>query len=802
MLKNHLRTAWRRLRKDKGFSAINIFGLALGLAACIFITLFVRDELSYDRYNTKADRIFRVDADLRINGGTIEDIVTPTPMAAALKKDFPAVENAVRIRSDRREVVVHLGDKVFLEPGAVRADSTLFDILTLPLIVGDPHTALSSPNSLVLSATTAKRYFNTTDVRGRLMKLDNDTTPYMVTGVMRDIPAQSHIHFNLIKPLTRVSEDWINFFAATYILVRPGITTAQIDKMLAATVHRYVDPQIRDQLHTSAADLNRRGDHFRYYAMPLTRIHLYSNLEHEFETNGSIGYVVLFIVIAVLTLLIAAVNFVNLTTARSLRRLREIGVRKIMGSSRRHLAGQFLVESTLLTAFAMALALLFVLAFLPWFDRLTGKPFDASFLLSRWTLPSLALATVTIGILSGSYPAFLLSGVQPLKILRGELSVGFRTGMLRTALLVFQFSTAIILMIGTGVIYSQLAYIRHRDPGYTSEQVLAVKNTRPLGDRVWTFAGEARRLPGVINGTVSGSPFDQRLVFRGFLKDLSHTESATALLADWHVDADYLPTMKMKLVSGRNFSSQMPTDSGCALINETGARVLGFTDPLGKRIYNADDTDTAAGYRIIGVVKDFNVGSLRDPIDPMVFRLVDDGNVVLLRLSPGDIAGTLKSIRNAYKAVANGLPFVYSFLDDDFNRVYQADQRTASLFTVFSILAVIIAGLGMFALVAAVVEQRTRELGIRRVLGARLLNLAFLLLKDYGWTISLAILIALPVGAWTMHNWLDGFVYRTPLQPWIFISAPLVMIVLALLIVVTKTNQITRTDLADTLRTE
>ncbi|HEX3934719.1 MAG TPA: ABC transporter permease, partial [Puia sp.] len=338
MLKNHLRTAWRHLRKEKGFSAINIFGLALGLAACIFITLFVVDELSYDRYNTKADRIFRVESDLRINGGTIEDIVTPPSMAAALKKDFPAVENAVRIRSDRRDVVVHLGDKVFLEPGAVRVDSTLFEIFTLPLIAGNPHTALSSPNSLVLSATAAKRFFNTTDVLGRLLKLDNDTTPYMVTGVMQDIPAQSHFHFNLIKPLTRVSEDWINFFAATYILVRPGTTAAEIDKMLIATVDRYVGPQIRDQLHTTAADLTRRGDHFRYYAMPLTRIHLYSNLEHEFETNGNFGYVVLFIVIAGLTLLIAAVNFVNLTTARSLPRLREIGVRKIMGSNRWRLA--------------------------------------------------------------------------------------------------------------------------------------------------------------------------------------------------------------------------------------------------------------------------------------------------------------------------------------------------------------------------------------------------------------------------------------------------------------------------------
>jgi len=806
MLKNHLRTAWRHLRWEKGFSAINIFGLALGLAACIFITIYVVDELSYDRYNTKADRIFRIDADLQINGGTINDIFTPPSMAAALKKDFPAVENVVRIRSDRRNVVVHIGDKVFLEPGAARVDSTLFEIFTLPLIAGDPHTALSSPNALVLSSTAAKRYFNTTDAVGKILKLDNDTTVYMVTAVMQDMPPQSHVHFNLVKPLRRAREGWINFFSATYILVRPGVTPTDVDKMLAATVDRYINPRIREELHTSAADLSRRGDHFRFYSMPLTRIHLYSNLAHEFEANGHIGYVVLFIGIATLILLIAGINFVNLTTARSLRRLKEIGVRKIMGSNRRLLIGQFLVESTLMTAIAMGLALGLVLVLLPWFDRLTGKPFEASFLLSRWTMPGLVLATLTIGLLSGSYPAFLLSGVQPLKILRGELAVGFRTGVLRTILLVFQFSMAMILIIGTAVIYSQLSYIRHRDLGYTREQVVTVKNTSSLGDRVWTFAGEAKKLPGVKNVTVSGTPFDQKVVFRGFFKDRSGTETATALLADWHIDADFLPTMDMKLTAGRNFSPQLPTDSNCAIINETAARVLGYAHPLGAKIYTAGGTssayDSASGYRIIGVVRDFNVGSLRDPVDPVVFRLVDDGNFVLLRISPGNIAGTLKAIRSAYDEVANGQPFVYSFLDDDFNRLYLADQRTGNLFTIFSILAIFIAGMGMFGLVAAATEQRTKELGIRRVLGARLIHLGLLLLKDYGLPIGLAIVIALPAGAWAMHSWLQGFAYRTQLQPWIFVTAPLVAISLTLLIVGAKAKQLTRAGLAGTLRTE
>jgi putative ABC transport system permease protein len=576
--------------------------------------------------------------------------------------------------------------------------------------------------------------------------------------------------------------------------------------MLAQTVEKYVTPQLKDKLHTSAADLKRRGDHFRYYSMPLTHIHLYSNLEHEFEANGHIAYVVLFTIIAVLILLIACVNFINLTIARSLRRLREIGVRKILGSNRRLLAGQFLMESLLMTAIAMGLALVLVVTMLPWFHRLTGKPLHASFLLSARSIISLTLATFTVGLLSGGYPAFLLSGIQPLKTLRGQLAVGFRMDAMRTVLLVFQFSTAMILIIGTAVIYTQLSYIRHRDPGYTREQVVTVKNTSSLGDGVWTFADEARKLPGVVKVAVSGSSLDQKVVFRGFFVDRSESESGTALLADWHIDANYLPTLNMKLIAGRNFSPLMPTDSNAAIINETAARVLGYTQPLGKKIYTAGSTsaayDSTSGFRIIGVVKDFNVGSLRDPVDPVVFRLVGDGNIVLLRISPKNIAGTLTAIQNAYQSVANGQPFVYSFLDDDFNRLYLADQRTGNLFSVFSILAIFIAGMGMFGLVAAAAEQRTKELGIRRVLGARLNHLWLLLLKDYGLSLGVAILIALPVGAWTMHNWLQGFAYRTELQPWIFLLAPLCAVSLAVLIVIAKAHQTTRVDLAKTLRVE
>jgi putative ABC transport system permease protein len=798
MLRNYLRDAWRHLIREKGFSAITIFGLALGLAACILITLFVADEFGYDRYNTRAGRIYRIAADIHLNGPSINDVATPPAMGMVLQRDYPAVEKAVRIRAQRKDVVVHAGDKAFIESNVVSADPSLFEIFTLPMLSGDPGTALSSPNSLVLSASAAKRYFNSTDVLGQTLRLDDDTVVYRVTGVIRDMPAQSHVHLQVIKSLEQGKLQWIGLFGATYILVRPGVTTADIDRMLAQTVDRYILPNFPKQLRDRSSGAQRKGDYFRYYAVPLTRIHLYSNLGHEFEVNGSIRYVVFFMIVAVLILLVACVNFINLSVARSMRRLREIGVRKVLGAGRRRLAVQFLLESVVMTAIAMGLAVVFVLLLLPWFDRLTGKSFDPSFLLSPRVFVSFGMTILGIGLLSGGYPAFLLSGIQPLNVLRGQMVTGFRTGVLRTALLVFQFSVAMILIIGTGVIYSQLYYIQHSQLGYTREQVVTVKDTEPLGAAAWTFAQAAGQLPGVKNVTVSNALPHQKVITRGFFQNRSATEMATVDMGDWHVDVNYLPTLEMDLVAGRNFSSQLPTDSGCVLINETAARVLGYAFPLGQRVYTGADSNSA--YTIIGVVKDFNTGSLRYPIDPVVFRLYRDGLFVTFRLSPGNITGTLNAIRGAYTKIANGHPFVYAFLDDEFNRLYLADQRTGRIFTVFSLLSLFIAGIGIFGLVAAATEQRTRELGIRRVLGARMIHLILLLLQDYGLAIGVAVLIALPASFWMMHNWLQEFAYRTPLHPLLFIVAPLCTILLAALIVGAKVSRTSGINPARTLR--
>jgi len=808
MLMIYLRTAWRRIRRDRFYSVVNIAGLALGLSVCILIVLFAVDEWGYDKYNEKADRIFRLVTDLRLSGGSFHSISVPSPMGKTLVKEYPAVESAVRIRRVRGDVLVKVGTTSFIESGAVLADSTLFDIFSLPFIAGNPHRALGSPNSVVLSAGEAIRFFGTTDVLGKILRTDDDTTVYMVTGVMKDMPRLSHFHLTLIKSLhtswdtTRGRQSWTNPFAATYVLTRAGTTSQDIDRMLSSFVDRYVQPELMHMQHTSAAEMARHGDYFHYYSTPLTEIHLHSNLENEFEVNGQERNVYIFLVIAGLILLVAFVNFINLSTARGATKAREVGVRKVIGASRKQLIRQFLTESFVSSCLALVLAMGIAMVLLPWFNRLSGKNVPLSFFWSPWTLPCLLIMAVFVGLASGGYPAFFLSGFQPIRVLQGRLATGLRNGWLRTCLLVFQFGVTIMLIIATLVIYSQLFYVRHRQLGYTREQVLTIKNTRFLGNKEQLFAEEVRKLPGVIDGTVSRNLPNAVSPPRGFFKDATGAVTSVVLMGDWRVDADFIPTLQMKMVEGRNFSPLMSTDSDAVLINETAARVVGLVHPLGKMIYTGPSPVTA--FPIIGVVRDFNSGSLREPVEPIVFSLSREGGMVSIRLRSNDIPALMANIRREYETFTGGTgePFVYSFLDDDFNRLYQADERNSHLLTTFSLFAILIACIGLLGLVTYAAQRRTKEIGIRKVLGARMAHVILLLSQDFGNAILLAIVIACPVAYWVSQLWLRQFAFRTSLHWWIFAVAPLVAAGLTLVVVGAKASRVWLVNPAESLRAE
>jgi putative ABC transport system permease protein len=829
MFQHYLKASLRSLWRNKFFSGINIFGLAIGLAVCLLIALFVTDELSYDRYNLKADRIYRVNADVHVGGLRFNDRVTPGPLGLTLTKDFPDIEKTVRVDySGSGTMLVKKGETTLEESHACFADPTLFDVFTLPMVAGDPKTALVRPQSMVLSESMAKKYFGSTDVIGKTLMTDNAFL-YTITGVIRDMPETSHIRFDFIRAMSQTMQpEWLNNSVTTYVLVRPGVSEQMLDRELDQTVIRYIEPGLKQVVHSSVADLARKGDYFRFTAMPLTRIHLYSQLTTEAEPGGNFEYVCIFVAIGVLILLLACVNFMNLSTSRSAGRSREVGVRKVLGSRRSGLVVQFLVESLLTSGLALGLGMLLAMLLLPYLNQLAGRHVSFTVLPLAWWGPCLLGTMVVVGLLAGSYPAFFLSAFKPvqvlkgtrgdrrvrtsnergMKLLRSSLAMGLKGSWLRNALVVFQFTTAVILIIGTLTIENQLRYMQNKDVGYDREQVLVVQNISSLWIHAQDFKQQVLSLPGVISGTMTGTlPTATNWSLNAYSRDASRNPSQAVGLGRFVVDADYIPTLGMQMAAGRNFSPQMSTDSGSVLINETAARLLGYKDPLQHALYREPAThsaDTVQVLPIIGVVKDFNTGSLRHKIPPLVFELREWRDKMAFRVKTDHLPELIAQIEAKYHAVdkMEGQPFVYSFLDADFDRLYVAERRTGRLFGSFAAFAILIACLGLFGLVTYAAEQRMREIGIRKVLGASVTGIVRLLSADFLRLVGISVVVALPLAWWLMRWWLEGFAYRAAISGWVFGGAALMALVIALGTVSVQALRAARANPVKSLRAE
>jgi putative ABC transport system permease protein len=785
MFKNYFKIAFRNLWRNKGFSAINIFGLAIGLAVCLLITLFVVDELSYDQYNLNADRIYRVNSDFKVNGSLFNDRETPAPMAAALMKEYPQIEQATRLRENGK-TLVKKDNQTLTEEGCFYADANLFKVFTLPFIAGDAKTALIQPHSLVISEAIAKKYFNSTDVIGKTLRLDN-TDDYKITGVIENTPKQAHIHFNLVKAMSGWPDsrrtEWTNENYLTYLLTRKGTTQQDVDGYLKQVTKRYAEPELQHYIHSSIADLEGKGDHFRFVTLPIRKIHLYSTITNEVEPSGNIQYIYIFIIIAVFILLIACVNFMNLSTARSAGRAREVGVRKVLGSNRGTLIYQFLIESTLTSFIALSISLFLAALLLPYFNQLSGKQITLDLISTVWLAPALLAITIIIGLMAGLYPAFFMSAFQPIEVLKGKLASGFKGSWLRNSLVVFQFSTVIMLIVGTLVIYNQLNYIRNKKLGYNREQVLVLQNIYSLGQHAKSFKQDVLKLGGVQSGTMTSFlPTRMNNNTEVYSKDVTSASGQSTAIATWYVDEDYIPVLGMQMAKGRNFSKEMLTDSGGIIVNETAAALLGFRDPLNKKIFKGS-AESHTTLNIIGVVKDFNAGSLRSKIEPLLLRLGENRGAMEFRINTKNIPALISQIETLYHAAdANmaGQPFSYSFMDDDFNHVYQSEQNTGKIFMSFAFFAILIACLGLFGLVTYAAEQRTKEIGIRKVLGASVANIVSMLSNDFLKLVGIAAVIAFPISWYAMNNWLQGFAYRTGISWWVFVSAALLAIVITL----------------------
>jgi len=815
MFRNYLKTAFRNLLKNKFYTSINIIGLAAGLATCLLILLYVLDELSYDRYNANADRIYRVNNEIKFGDNYFDLAQGPAPMGVTMVREFPQIEQYTRIRW-YGSFLVKKGNENIQEGRVGYADSTLFDVFTFPMLAGNPKTALKEYHSLVITEKIAKKYFprdaenNISNIVGKTM-LINDTGNYKITAVIKDIPTQSHFNFDLFVPMIEDNsskdnyDNWLSENWNTYVLLKKNADVKQVEAQLNPMMDKYVGPELKSVVNQTIDDLKKSGGYVRASLTPLTDIHLHSNKMGELDGNGNAQFVYIFSAIASLILLIACVNFMNLSTARSSNRAKEVGVRKVLGSLKKNLVQQFLTESFLISFIALILAILTAWLLLPYFDQLAGKAIHSTTLFQPKMLLSLIVFMLIVGFAAGSYPAFFLSSFQPIDVLKGKLAAGFKRSWLRNALVVFQFVISIILIFGTVVIYNQLNYIQNKDLGFNRQQVLIIQHTDALRDHATTFKNELRQISGVQNATMSGYlPVNFNRSNDAFFTSPTLDAKTAMSMQNWIVDENYVPTLDIKVVQGRNFSSQFLTDSTGIIINEAAAKFLATKDILNKKLYEIKDINTKAldEWHVLGVIKNFNFSSLRDVITPLALKFGNNNGNISVRINTSDIPNVLAQIKNKWKAIAPSQPFDYSFMDEDFNKLYTTEQRTGQIFITFAVLAILIACLGLFGLVTYAAEQRTKEIGIRKVLGANVSNIVAMITKDFLLLILIASVIAFPVAWWSMNKWLQDFAYRINIGWWVFALAGIIAILIALFTISFQSIKAALANPVKSLRTE
>jgi putative ABC transport system permease protein len=803
MLKNYLKIAFRNLLKFKTYSLINITGLAVGVAACILILLYVKDELSFDKYNLKADRIYRVYTAGKLTGRDLDMIVTPAPLGQTFVHDFPEVVQYTRLMPNSN-MLIRYKDNVFNEKRFFWADSTIFDVFTIPFIEGNPKTALNQPHTVVLTESLAKKYFGSEDPMDKIMNFE-DGTAYTVRGVVKDCPVNSHFHYDIFASMASIEAGkntlWIanNFY--TYIVLKKGASAKALEDKIPELVKKYAGPQLYQAMGIPYEEFQKKGDSYEFHLQRLTDIHLKSNLDYEIEPNGDISYVYIFSIIALFILLIACINFMNLTTARSTTRSKEVGIRKVLGSNKTQLIKQFLAESILLSFIAVLVAIALVETFLPSFNDLAAKQLETNFT-SFSVIAALVVGVLIIGLIAGSYPAFFLSHYKPVKVLKGALDNNKRS-WLRSGLVVFQFAISIILFIGTLVIYSQLQYIQDKKLGFDREHVLVINRAWALDKKTKTFKDELLKDSHVISATncnnIPGRIFGQTV-----FKAENAPASQQSLLAIMSADYNFAKTLKLKLEDGRYFSINNPSDSLAVVINESAVRILGLKNPVGKRIILVGPTaQQSVAYNIIGVLKDFNFESLHQKIRPLaVFLRTGLMAYLPIRISPKDVKETVALIQNKWKRFVPDKPLEYFFLDDDFNTLYSSEQKTGQIFTVFSVLAIFIACLGLLGLAAFTAERRTKEIGIRKVLGASVPGIVFALSKEFIKWVLIANVIAWPIAYYFMNKWLEDFAYRINMPYWVFFISAVAAMIIAVITVSSQTIKAANSNPVKSLRYE
>lgn len=797
MLKNYFRVAFRSLLKRKGYSLINILGLATGMAVCLLIVLFVKSELGYDRHNEKGDAIYRVVLDRIYPGRSTSYSMIPQSIGPAIQKEFPEVQEVTRVFNFTGGIgnfFMRVGDKTFEEKKVLAVDSNFFRVFTGTFLVGDPATALQQQNAVVLSESAAKKIYGSADAAmGKQFQTDGDgNNTFLVTGVCKDWPENSHFTFDLLLsvsgfPFIR-QPNYTGFAAHTYLLLSPHADPKALEAKLPAIVEKYVAGAIEQAFNQSYQDFKKAGNGYHYYLQPLQKIHLISDLEAELSPNGSMTSVYIFGVIAVFILFLACINFINLSTARSVERAKEVGIRKTFGSEKNALVIQFLIESVVLALFALLLAIGLMFILLPLFNQLSGKQLTHSYLVQPLFLTALILFAIVVGVVAGLYPAFVLSSFQPIEVLKGRFKSNKKGLLLRNGLVVFQFAISVILIIAAIVVNQQMRYMLGDRLGFRKDHIIIIERADLLDNRTEAFKTELLKIPGVemITGT-SAMPGTQNFFGTSWQKEnAKETLTGRGLV----VDENFAKTLELAMKEGRFFSKAFGTDSLSVVLNEKAVQELGLgANPVGARLttpdgfFNAPDGKPYV-YTVAGVLNDFHFQSLHQKISPLVITNSARGNgannLLALRVKADNFKTAVEGIEGKWREFVKDRPFHYNFFDQTLADQYLAEQTTQKIFTVFSSLAIFIACIGLLGLVAYTTQQRTREISIRKVLGATASNIVNMLSKDFLKLVLIASLIGLPIAWLGMHKWLQDFAYRVNISWWVFVLAAFFAVVIAL----------------------
>ena len=803
MFKNYLAVGLRNLLRYKGYSTINVLGLAIGIACCILIMLYVQDELSYDQHHEKRDRIYRLAESATVAGRPIEAAVTPPPWAPVLAEENPEIEQITRIRPPGSRWLIRYEEKRFYEKDFVFADSSVFNIFTIPLVQGNANAVLAEPHAVVLSESMAEKYFGNENPIGKVITGD-DLYSFTVTGIMRDMPGNAHFRFDFLasyaslapnklynEPSTMQSQGF-NHDLYTYLLLREGSVPEDLERKFPG----FLDKHVGDQLKGT-------GIVARPFLQPLTDIHLHSSLEAEIGPNSDIRYVYIFSSLAVFILLIACVNFMNLSTARSARRAQEVGIRKVLGAQRHQLIRQFTGESILFSLIALVMALVLVQLLLPQFNLLSGKTLQMDYL-STWLAPALVAIALLTGIVAGGYPAFILSSFRPVAVLTGALKAGASQSLLRKILITFQFIVSIVMIIGTVVVLDQLEYMQNKNLGFDEENVVVVRLPDAEATKGYpAYKNAVLQYPEILNVSTSTAVPGSQPSLNLVSPEGVQADQSPVYQVIW-TDFDFIETLGIEMSAGRSFSRAFGSDSTACLINEATARSLGWENPIGKTIRMGGSSETNPPFEVIGIMNNFHNKSLHQPIEPLMVLLVTEAVPLMqIRIQGNGVSRGFEILQDEWRKTYPSHPAMdYSFLDEDLEQLYLAEQRLGSVFVAGAVLSILIACMGLLGLSSFMAEQRTREIGVRKVLGATITNVILLLSRDFTKLIALAFVIGAPVGYYAMQTWLGDFPYRVEPGPGVYAFAGLAALIIAWLTVGYQAFKAAASNPADALHGE